>query len=560
MTSTNGVRLGLRDFELAGVALPPDEKKRFRVAAEKLAALCAKFEENLTDATDAFFLDAGDESAFADMPADLLAAARADSPGGGLRFSLRDPSYLAVMRYCGSRELRRKMHYARATRAAELDGGKFNNAPLIADILRLRREQARRLGFADYAECAMQTRMAKSAAEVTAFLRDLAARARPAALREKEELAAFAAERLAIPDLQVWDVQYAAEKLRREKFAYREADLRPYFPQPKVVAGMFALARDLFGIALEAAEGSAWGGGAELFVVRNAQGEMIGRLFLDLNARAKKRGGAWMTDAVARFRGGGGLQLPLALINCNFAPGAPALLDLEDVVTLFHEFGHALHHLLTEVDDYAASGMNGVEWDAVELPSQFMENFAWERDAVAGLTAHVETGETMPRALFAKARAARDFMAGMRLCRQLEAAIFDLRLHTAAADSQSPAAVLKEARDIAGVMEAPAYDRMPCGFAHIFGGGYAAGYYSYLWAETLAADAFAMLKENPNRPAGQPDGGGLHKTLCGKFRREILAVGGSRAAMESFVAFRGRKPDIAPLLAHYGLADSPAAG
>lgn len=549
----------LRDFELSGVNLPEGKREQFRRNVSRGAALAAQFEERLLDAINDFQLDvaADEESQLGEMPADLKAQARAaaEKAGvGGFRFTLRGPSYAGFMAHAADRGRRETMHRARMTCASEFGPAGRDNTPVIAEMLRLRREQARLLGRDNYAECALESRMAETPARALEFVRDFAVRARPRAAEEFAELRDFAAAELNIAELRPWDLAHASEQLRRRKFDFAEADLRPYLREDKVVAGLFDFAEAVFGVRAEAATMwnneavKLWNDAAKFFVLKNARdGRDLGGVFMDLPARESKRGGAWMAAALARVRRRDGrLQLPAAHMNCNFsraADGRPALLGWDETVTLFHEFGHALHHLLTERDDYAVSGLNGVEWDAVEWPSQLMENFIWDYDILSPLTAHEKSGAPMPRALFDKALAARKFQGGMALCRQLEFALFDLLLHSA----DSPPFyldALAAARAETRVAPVFAEDRYPCGFSHIFAGGYAAGYYSYLWAEALAADSFALFEERG--PARRGETGMA-------FRREALAVGGGRPAMESFRAFRGREPELGPLLTQYGL-------
>ena len=545
----------LRDFELSGVALPPAEQKEFCDNSKKLAALGAKFEENLVKATNAFSVTVDDEATLGDMPADLRDIARRAADGKFV-FTLHAPSYTAFMQYAQDRELRQKMYRAYSTRASDLGDSALDNTPLIADILRLRRRQAALLGFGQYADLALQSRMAQSPDAVMKFLRELAARAKPFAEREMRELREFAAAELGIADLQAWDVPFASERLRRHQFDFSDADLRPYLREDKILPGLFACIERVFGARLREAAAEdyppLWQEDARYMEVCDLDGTVIGGLYLDLYARKSKRGGAWMGDALSRFRrgdgGDGGAQLPLAHIVCNFAKpaeGGVALLNWSEAVTLFHEAGHALHHLLTEVEEFSASGISGVEWDAVELPSQLVENFIWDWRVLQPMTAHFESGEAMPRALFDKAVGGRRFQSGLFLMRQLGFALFDFLLHSEAADGEDAAVARAVAAALSetAVMPLPEFNRFWSGFSHIFGGGYAAGYYSYLWAEVLAADMLTMFE----------DGGGAVTEAGRKFRREVLAVGGSRPAMESFVAARGRAPDMAPLLRRYGL-------
>ena len=539
----------LRDFQLGGVSLPPAQRQRFRQHHERLSALSAAFSENVLDATNDYALDVEQEKDLGDMPSDIKQAAQATAQAAGhqgWRFSLQQPSFVPFMLHSPARHLRQALSRAHNNRASEFGPAARDNTPLIGEILDLRAKQAALLGYDNYAQMALQTRMANTPREVMDFLLDLAAQARPAAQQELAEMRDFAAAELGINDLQVWDVHFAAEQMRRRHFDFSDTELRPYLPADKVLGGLFACAEKLFGVRTTPAAASLWLPEAQFLSLQKTDGTPIGGLYLDLSARDTKRGGAWMADALSRCWRHGKLQLPVAHINCNFSPpqnGQTVLLSWDDVLTLFHEFGHALHHLLTEVDDFSASGISGVEWDAVELPSQFMENFIWDWRVLQPMTAHFNSGEPLPRRLFDKALAARRFQSGLRLVRQLEFALFDLLLHNGA--PRPYLEVLQEARNLTAVLPNTEWNRYPCGFAHIFGGGYAAGYYSYLWAETLAADAFASFADS---------GDVVNADLGDKFRREILAVGGSRPAMESFVAFRGRPPEAAALLRHYGLS------
>ena len=543
----------LRDFELSGVGLSADKKEPFRKNSERLAALAAKFEEHLLAATQDFFLLIEEAQELGDMPADLRAIA-ADAAQQheqqGYRFTLKPPSYLAFMQYVTNRSQRQKMYYAYVTRASELGATERDNTPLVSEILQRRQQQAELLGFSSYAEVALQTRMAPSADAVLDFLRDLAERAKPFAEAEIAALKEFAASELALDSLAVWDVAYAAEKLRRARFDFSEADLRPYLREDKILSGLFSCLQQLFGITLRpmpASQVSVWQQDVQLMELCNTDGKVIGAVYLDLYARDNKRSGAWMAEALSRFYRHEGLQLPVAHVVCNFSKpvSGAALLNFDEVVTLFHEFGHAMHHLLTEINEYSASGIAGVEWDAVELPSQWLENFAWEWQVLENMTAHCDSGEPMPKSLFEKAVAARRFHSGLWLMRQLEFALFDMALHDGKSlNGNDVAAILQQVRQYTAVLPAPDYNRFYCGFSHIFAGGYAAGYYSYLWAEVLAADVFMLFKKSDTI---------LNRTLGEQFRQQVLAVGGSRKAMDSFIAMCGREPQVAPLLAHHGL-------
>ena len=544
----------LRDFRLGGAELPPGEKARFKQLIEKLAGLSSKFNDNLLDATNAFELYISQEDRLAGIPQDALEFARdAASQAGrqGWKFTLHMPSYLPVMQYADNRALREQMYHAYATRAAEFGETGWDNTPIIIDILRLRREQARMLGFANFAELSLQPKMADSPQQVLDFLVELAGRAKPYAQRDLAELKDFALRQLRLDDLQPWDVAYASEKLRAARYAFSDQEVKQYFPEHQVLAGMFRLVETLYGLQIKPDEAPKWEENVQFFSIRDGSGALVGQFYLDLYARPSKRGGAWMDDAITRRRKGAGVQTPVAYLNCNFsAPlnAKAALFTHDEVITLFHEFGHGLHHLLTEVEVLGVSGINGVEWDAVELPSQFMENFCWEWEVLKDMTRHVQTGAGLPRALFDKMVAAKNFQSGMQTVRQLEFALYDMHLHSDFDPSgpQTPLQLADDVRHAVAVLFPPSYNRFPNSFSHIFGGGYAAGYYSYKWAEVLSADAYSMFEEN----------GVLNSSVGSRFRDEILAAGGSRPALESFVAFRGRKPTIDALLRHNGMAQA----
>jgi oligopeptidase A len=440
------------------------------------------------------------------------------------------------------------MYYAYSTRASEFGKPEWNNAVLIARMLPLRQEKARLLGYRDYTEISLARKMANSAGEVLEFLDDLARRARPFAEKDVQELRSFAKSELGIADLQAWDLAYASEKLRLKRYSFSDQEIKQYFPEDVVTKGLFRVAEALYGVKFLPAKAATWHPDVRFFEVRDAGGKAIGQFYMDLYARETKRGGAWMDEAMARRRKGDGIQNPVAYLNCNF-PGPvgnkPALFTHDDVLTLFHEFGHGLHHLLTNVEDLGVSGLNGVEWDAVELPSQFMENFCWEWDVLREMTRHVDTGAALPRSLYEKMIAAKNFQSGLAMLRQIEFAVFDMRLHFDFDPSAGRSAqdLLEEVRKQFAVLFPPAYNRFANSFSHIFGGGYAAGYYSYKWAEVLSADAYSAFEEN----------GVLDSKTGGRFRDEILAVGGSRPAAESFRAFRGREPRVDALLRHNGM-------
>lgn len=545
----------VRDFRLAGAELRPDQKPRFQAIQEEQSALAAKFSENILDATNAHAEWVSEASGVAGLPADVRAAARAaaESEGKpGWKFTLHAPSYLPVMQYADDRELRARMYRAYATRASEFGNPEWNNGPLIDRILALCAEEAAMLGFATYAEVSLTPKMAESPAQVIAFLRDMAAKARPFAERDMAELQEFARDRLGFGTLESWDLAWVAEKLKQERYAFSDDEVKQYFPEPQVLAGLFRVIETLFGVRLEPDSAPVWHPDVRFFRILR-DGKLIGQFYLDLYARPTKRGGAWMDEAVARRRVQTGTQTPVAYLNCNFpAPvgGKPATFSHTDVNTLFHETGHGLHHLLTEVDELAVSGIHGVEWDAVELPSQFMENFCWEWDVLSGMTAHAETGAPLPRELFDKMIAAKNFQSGVQTLRQIEFGLFDLLVHSEFKPSsdQSFMDVLAEVRREVAVIVPPEWQRFPHSFSHIFGGGYAAGYYSYKWAEVLSADAYAAFEE-----AASSAGTVLDAATGKRFWQEILSVGGSRPALESFLAFRGRAPNPDALLRHNGM-------
>jgi oligopeptidase A len=551
------VENALRDFRLGGAELPADKKPRYAAIQEELAGLSAKFSENLLDATNAFSIHVGKDQT-AGIPDDVLQAAReaAEKDGkDGWKFTLHMPSYLPVMQYADDRKLRETMYHASSTRAAEFGKSEWNNTPLIARIVPLRREIAQLLGYRDYAEVSLVPKMAESPSQVLAFLDDLARRARPFAEADVEELKTFARNELAIPDLQAWDVAYASEKLRAKRYSFSDQEVKQYFPEDVVIAGLFRVAETLYGVKMVPAKAPVWHPDVRFFDVTDRSGARIGQFYMDLYARETKRGGAWMDDAITRRRKRGQIQTPVAYLNCNFSRpvgNKPALFTHDEVLTLFHEAGHGLHHLLTRVEDLGVSGINGVEWDAVELPSQFMENFCWEWDVLRELTRHVDTGSSIPRELFEKMLAAKNFQSGLAMLRQIEFAVFDMRLHSdegPTSGRSDPSAgrsaleLLEEVRRQIAVLHPPAYNRFPNSFSHIFAGGYAAGYYSYKWAEVLSADAYSLFEEK----------GVLSAEAGSRFRDEILAVGGSRPAAESFKAFRGREPNVEALLRHNGM-------
>ena len=557
----------LRDFRLGGAELPPEGKKRFGDIQRDLSALSAKFSENLLDATNAYTITVRTASDVEGIPEDVLqAASEAARKDGvaGWKFTLHAPSYMPVMQYAHSRPLREQLYRAYATRASEFGPAELDNTPLIAQELKLRREEARLLGYANYAEVSLVPKMAQSPNEVLAFLDDLAQKALPFARRDWSELTGFAKRELGRDELEACDVAFASEKLRQRRYAFSDQDVKQYFPEHKVLQGMFRVVETIYGIRIEPDSAETWHPDVRFFRIvgashapdrdRSGGAEApLGRFYLDPYARETKRGGAWMDEAISRRRRDGRLQTPVAYLVCNFSPPVgrkPALLTHDEVITLFHEFGHGLHHLLSRVDYLGASGIHGVEWDAVELPSQFMENFCWEWNVLRHMTAHVDTGAPLPRTLFEKMVAAKNFQSGMQTVRQLEFSLFDMHLHyDFDPDGQTtPLALLDEIRARVAVSVPPAYNRFPNNFSHVFSGGYCAGYYSYKWAEVLSADAYSLFEENAH--AGR---GVLDPHVGARFRDEILAVGGSRPAIESFRAFRGREPRVDALLRHNGM-------
>jgi len=542
----------LRDFRLGGAELSPEQKAEFKQVREQLDKLSSRFSDNLLDATNAFAHYVAAPEELTGIPEDVLEAAQeaARQDGKeGWKFTLQMPSYLPVMQYADNRTLRELMYRAYVTRAAEFGNPDWNNTPIIEQILKLRRRLAHLLGYESFAQVSLEPKMAESPAQVLSFLTDLAARVKPFALRDYDELAAFARERLGLETLQAWDIGWASEKLRVERYAFSEQEVKQFFPEPKVLTGVFRLVETLYGLRITPGQAAAWHPDVRFFDIHDASGELIGQFYADLFARPSKRGGAWMDDAITRKRKRNGIQIPVAYLNCNFsAPvgGRPALFTHDEVITLFHELGHGLHHLLTRVEQRGVSGINGVEWDAVELPSQFMENFCWEWDVVRGMSSHVETGAALPRELFDKMLAAKNFQSGLHAVRQLEFALFDMHLHYDFDPEGvlTPLQLLERVRKEVAVVLPPEYNRFPNNFSHIFAGGYAAGYYSYKWAEVLSADAYSLFEEM----------GVLSSEAGERFRREILGVGGSRPALESFIAFRGREPKIDALLRHSGMA------
>ncbi len=557
-------RNAMRNFVLSGAELQGADKERFAAIQERQAELAQKFSENALDATDAYAYYASEDE-LDGVPPDVRQAAReaAEAEGKtGFKLTLKLPSYLPVMQFARSSALRERLYRAYVTRAsdqAEGDGTRFDNSALIREILALRQEEARLLGYANFGEVSVVPKMADSPAQVITFLRDLARRARPYAEKDVADLRAFAASTLNLPDPQPWDWSYVGEQLKEQRYAFSEQEVKQYFTAPKVLAGLFKIVETLFEVSIRRDHAPVWHPTVEFYRIERAAAQaggapqLVGQFYLDPSARSGKRGGAWMDDVRARWLrpDDGQLQTPVAQLVCNFAAGVdgkPPLLTHDDVTTLFHEFGHGLQHMLTQIDEHDVSGISGVEWDAVELPSQFMENFCWEWDVLRHMTAHVDTGEPLPRALYDKMLAGKNYQSGMQTLRQIEFSLFDMLLHTEHAPDADFMPLLRQVREEVAVLPAPAFSRTAHTFSHIFAGGYAAGYYSYKWAEVLSADAYAAFEET----AG-PDG--LPSVETGRrYREAILESGGSRPAMESFKAFRGREPTLDALLRHQGMA------
>ena len=541
----------VRDFKLGGAELPAEQKARFKEISEALSKLSSKFEENIMDNTNDFKYIVENVTDLAGLPPDAIEAAEeaAKAEGNtGYQFSLHFPSYMPVLQYADNRHLRETLYRAYATRASELSKPEWDNTGLISDILKLKQEEAQLLGFSNFAELSLATKMADSPKQVTEFLDTLAQRAKPYAQKDKQELSAYATK-LGITDMQAWDVAYISEKLRVEKYAFSDQEVKQYFPEDKVLAGLFKVTETIFGVQVRKVDAPVWHADASFYEITDATHQPIAYFYLDLYARNHKRGGAWMDDCITRRQKADGVELPVAFLTCNFsAPvgGKPALFTHDEVITMFHEFGHGLHHMLTQVDEYGVSGIKGVEWDAVELPSQFMENFCWEWEVLRHMTAHVETGTQLPRELFDKMVAAKNFQAGMQTVRQIEFSLFDMRLHGEFDPNGTLTALdlIEQVRDEVAVIRPPVWNRFPNSFSHIFAGGYAAGYYSYKWAEVLSADAYSLFEEM----------GVLSEQAGSRFKNEVLAKGGSRPAMESFIAFRGREPSMDALLRHNGMA------
>jgi len=539
----------MRDFVLSGAELQGAARERYAQIQERQAALSQAYSEHVMDATDSFALYAS-EAQLAGVPADAKDAARAAALADGkegYKLTLHFPSYFPVMQYGENRALREQLYTAYSTRASDLGKAEHDNSAAMRELLALRQEEAQLLGYRNYAEVSMVPKMADSPQQVLDFLRDLSRRARPYADKDLAELREFARAELGLADLQSWDLAFASEKLKEARYAFSDQEVKPYFTETKVLSGLFRIIETLFEVSIRPDTAAAWHPSVRFFRIERS-GQLVGQFYLDPYARTGKRPGAWMDDVRGRWaRPEGHTQTPVAHLVCNFTPpadGKPALLTHDEVTTLFHEFGHGLHHMLTQVNDVGVAGISGVEWDAVELPSQFMENFCWEWEVLKHLTAHVDTGEPLPRALYDKMLAAKNFQSGLQTLRQIEFSLFDMRLHAEPGSEAHIQAIADEVRREVAVFAPPAFNRFQHSFSHIFAGGYSAGYYRYKWAEVLSADAWSAFEET----------GTLNPETGRRYREAILEAGGSRPAMESFKAFRGREPRIDALLRHQGMA------
>ncbi len=536
-------------FKLGGIDLSTKKQNTFKEIKSTLSKLSAKFEENLLDSVNAFNLHITSKDILSGLPTNILKSAQLkanENKKKGWLFTLDFPTYIPLMQYADNRQLRQDMYYAYATKASELSNKKLDNTSHINEILQLKLQLANILGFEDYASMSLTTKMAKSSDQIIQFLNNLARKAKPFATKDMHDLEEIGA-RYNINKIEAWDIAYLSEKIKIEKFNFSDLDIKNYFPKPKVLNGLFNLVRRLYGITITRAKTDVWHKDVEFYEIHNQRHKLIGQFYLDLYARKNKRGGAWMDEAISKFNFNGFESIPAAYLTCNFSSpsrGRPAYFTHDEVITLFHEFGHGLHHLLTDITHYSVAGIKSVEWDAVELPSQFMENFCWEWSVIKDMTEHIDTKKTMPKILFNKMIEAKNFQSGLQTLRQVEFALFDITLHS----SYKPAsgkflAHLEKIRASIAIVKPPNWNRFPHSFSHIFAGGYAAGYYSYKWAEVLSADAYSLFEET----------GIFSKKIGNKFKNEILGRGGSRPAIKSFEAFRGRKPKIDALLKHSGL-------
>ncbi|MFA6232283.1 MAG: M3 family metallopeptidase [Rhodanobacter sp.] len=540
----------LRDFRLNGAELSQAQKERYSELRTELSALSARFAENVLDATDGYALYVEDAKQLSGVPEDVVAACRtaAEKDGkSGYKLGLQMPCYLPVLSYAHDRELRQTLYRANTTRATEFGPEAQDNSATIDRIVALRQELAQLLGFANFGDYSLATKMADTPQQVLEFLRDLAARSLSYARMDRSEVEAFARERLQLEQVEAWDLDYVSGKLKEANYSFSQQEVKCYFTEPKVLSGLFGVIKSLYGVTMQLDSAPSWHPDVRFYRLMDDQGRLLGQLYMDLYAREGKRGGAWMDVCRNRQRQADGVQVPLVYLVCNFGRGAEgksATFSHQEVITLFHEMGHSLHQLLTEVDELAVAGISGVEWDAVELPSQFMENFCWKWQNIQQLTAHADTGDSMPRPLFDKLLAARNFQSGMAMVRQIELALFDMELHSSHDPAQNGVLeLLERVRDEVAVNRPPAWSRFPHQFSHIFAGGYAAGYYSYKWAEVLSADAYGAFEETPEVAE-----------VGARFRHEVLARGGSRSMADNFVAFRGRSARIDALLRHSGMA------
>ena len=539
----------LLGFELGGVDLPKNKKDEFKKIKEELSSLTSKFEENLLDATNNFQLHITDPIKISGLPEDIIAMVKNNAEQkklDGWIFTLDFPCYVPTLQYADDRELRKEMYHAYATKASELSDPLLDNSQNINNILTLKSKLAKMLNYSDYATMSLKTKMAKSSDDVTKFLYDLALRAKPFAKIDMLDLSKEASKN-GVNNIEAWDISYFSEKIKQKKFNFSDQEIKNYFPKEKVLMGLFNIVEKIYSIYITKKKVDVWNNLVEFYEIRDEKNNLLGQFYLDLYARKNKRGGAWMDEAISKYKFAEESSLPVAYLTCNFTPpirNTSSTFTHDEVITLFHEFGHGLHHLLTEINEYSVSGIKGVEWDAVELPSQFMENFCWEWSVIHEMSEHVTTKKSMPKSLFEKLYLSKNFQSGMQTLRQVEFALFDMILHsTYEASSKDVLGTLDEIRNKISVIKPPSWNRFPHSFSHIFAGGYAAGYYSYKWAEVLSADAYSLFEEN-----------GVISPLIGKtFRKEILGRGGSRSALESFVAFRGREPKIDALLKHSGL-------
>ena len=539
----------LLGFELGGVDLNTSDKEEFKKIKEELSSLTSKFEENLLDATNNFHLHITDPIKLNGLPQDIIAMVKNNAQQkklDGWLFTLDFPCYIPTLQYADDRELRKEMYHAYATKASEIGDPLLDNSQNINNILILKTKLAKMLNYSDYASMSLKTKMAKSSDDVTKFLYDLALKAKPFAKIDMLDLLKEASKN-GLNNIEAWDVSYFSEKIKQQKFNFSDQEIKNYFPKEKVLMGLFNIVEKIYCIYIAPKKADVWDSLVDFYEIRDEKNNLLGQFYLDLYARKNKRGGAWMDEAISKYKFAKESSLPVAYLTCNFTPpinNTSSTFTHDEVITLFHEFGHGLHHLLTEIDEYSISGIKGVEWDAVELPSQFMENFCWEWSVIRDMTEHVTTKQAMPKSLFDKLYLSKTFQSGMQTLRQVEFALFDMILHsTYDSSSNDVLGTLDEIRNKISVIKPPAWNRFPHSFSHIFAGGYAAGYYSYKWAEVLSADAYSLFEEN-----------GVISSLIGKtFRQEILARGGSRPALDSFIAFRGREPTIDSLLKHSGL-------